>query len=126
GVTRVRPGDRCAVEPYLNCGKCVACRRDKPNCCVSLQVLGVHTDGGHRELLLLPAEKLHPSPKLGYDQLALVETLGIGAHAVDRAELVAGETVAVVGAGPIGLSAIQFARAAGARVLVIDVNEARL
>lgn len=126
GVTRVAPGDRCAVEPYMNCGKCVACRRGKPNCCVGLRVLGVHADGGHRELLLLPADKLHPSRKLGYDQLALVETLGIGAHAVDRAELRAGETVAVVGAGPIGLAAIQFARAAGARVLVIDVNETRL
>lgn len=126
GVTRVAPGDRCAVEPYMNCGKCVACRRGKPNCCVGLRVLGVHADGGHRELLLLPADKLHPSRKLGYDQLALVETLGIGAHAVDRAEFRPGETVAVVGAGPIGLAAIQFARAAGARVLVIDVNETRL
>ncbi len=126
GVTRVAPGDRCAVEPYMNCGKCVACRRGKPNCCVGLRVLGVHADGGHRELLLLPADKLHPSRKLGYDQLALVETLGIGAHAVDRAELRPGETVAVVGAGPIGLAAIQFARAAGARVLVIDVNDTRL
>lgn len=126
GATNVRPGDRCAVEPYLNCGKCVACRRGKPNCCTALQVLGVHADGGHREEILVPAAKLHPSKKLGYDQLALVETLGIGAHAVDRAQLQPGETVAVIGAGPIGLSAIQFALAADARVIVIDVNETRL
>lgn len=126
GVTNVRVGDRCAVEPYLNCGKCVACRRGKPNCCTGLQVLGVHTDGGHREEILVPAAKLHSSQKLGYDQLALVETLGIGAHAVERAQLSAGEIVAVIGAGPIGLSAIQFALAAGARVIVIDVNEGRL
>lgn len=125
-VTNVAAGDRCAVEPYLNCGKCIACRRGKPNCCTALQVLGVHTDGGHREEILVPAAKLHPSRKLGYDQLALVETLGIGAHAVERAQLAAGETVAVIGAGPIGLSAIQFALAAGARVIVIDVNETRL
>lgn len=125
-VTCVRVGDRCAVEPYLHCGKCIACRRGKPNCCTALQVLGVHTDGGQREQFLLPAAKLHPSTRLDYDQLALVETLGIGAHAVERAAVRPGETVAVIGAGPIGLSAIQFALAAGARVLVIDVNDTRL
>lgn len=126
GVTNVKPGDRCAVEPYLNCGKCIACRRGKPNCCTDLKVLGVHTDGGHRERIVVPAVKLHPSATLSFDQLALVETLGIGAHAVDRASLDAGETVAVIGAGPIGLSVIQFALAADAKVIVIDVNEARL
>jgi 2-desacetyl-2-hydroxyethyl bacteriochlorophyllide A dehydrogenase len=126
GVANVKVGDRCAVEPYLNCGKCIACRRGKPNCCTDLKVLGVHTDGGHRERILLPAAKLHPSAKLTLDQLALVETLGIGAHAVERAGLDAGENVAVIGAGPIGLAVIQFALAAGARVIVIDVNEGRL
>lgn len=126
GVTHVAAGDRCAVEPYLNCGRCIACRRGKPNCCSELRVLGVHVDGGMRERLVLPAAKLHPSRTLSFEQLALVETLGIGAHAVDRAALDAGETVAVLGAGPIGLSVIQFARAAGARVLVVDVNPARL
>ncbi len=126
GVTHLVVGDRCAVEPYINCGRCIACRRGKPNCCAALKVLGVHLDGGQRERMVLPAAKLHRSAKLSYDQLALVETLGIGAHAVERAALQAGETVAVIGAGPIGLSAIQFALAAQTRVIVIDVNEARL
>ena len=126
GVTSVVPGDRCAVEPYLNCGHCIACRRDKPNCCAALQVLGVHVDGGQRERIVVPAAKLHRSARLSYDQLALVETLGIGAHAVERAGLGAGETVAVIGAGPMGLAAIQFALAANTRVIVIDVNETRL
>jgi 2-desacetyl-2-hydroxyethyl bacteriochlorophyllide A dehydrogenase len=125
-VTNVAPGDRCAVEPYLNCGKCIACRRGKGNCCTSLQVLGVHTDGGHRERIVVPAAKLHASKKLTLDQLALVETLGIGAHAVDRAQLEAGETVLVIGTGPIGLAVIQFAHAAGATVIAMDVNDARL
>lgn len=120
------PGDRCAVEPYLNCGGCIACRHGKGNCCTALRVLGVHTDGGHREWLHLPLAKLHRSATLSYDQLALVEPLGIGAHAVDRAALAPGETVLVIGAGPIGLAVIQFAIAAGARVLVMDVNETRL
>lgn len=126
GVSHVAPGDRCSVEPYLNCGHCIACRRGKPNCCAKLQVMGVHVDGGLRESLVLPAAKLHPSRSLSLDQLALVETLGIGAHAVERADVAAGETVAVLGAGPVGLSVIQFALAAGARVLVLDLNARRL
>ena len=125
-VTNVAPGDLCAVEPYLNCGKCIACRRGKGNCCTSLQVLGVHADGGHRERIVVPAAKLHASKKLTLDQLALVETLGIGAHAVDRAQVEAGETVLVIGTGPIGLAVIQFAQAAGASVIAMDVNESRL
>jgi 2-desacetyl-2-hydroxyethyl bacteriochlorophyllide A dehydrogenase len=120
------PGDRCSVEPYLNCGHCVACRRGKTNCCTSLQVLGVHTDGGMRERLVVPCAKLHASAVLTLDQLALVETLGIGAHAVDRAGLDRGETVLVVGAGPIGLAVIQFAKLAGVRLIVMDVNADRL
>jgi 2-desacetyl-2-hydroxyethyl bacteriochlorophyllide A dehydrogenase len=122
----IRPGDRCAVEPYLNCGNCIACRRGKTNCCVDLKVLGVHTDGGMRSHLTVPLSKLHRSETLSWEQLALVETLGIGAHAVDRAGLEAGEFALVIGAGPIGLSVTQFAQLAGARVIVLDVNDARL
>ncbi|MBI4586134.1 MAG: alcohol dehydrogenase catalytic domain-containing protein [Planctomycetes bacterium] len=81
----VKPGDRCAVEPYLNCGACQPCRLGRTNCCEKLQVLGVHTDGGMRELIAVPASKLHRSAALGLDELALVEPLGVGAHAVDRA-----------------------------------------
>lgn len=119
-------GDWCAVEPYLNCGKCLACFRGKPNCCVDLRVLGVHTDGGMREYLVVPTHKLHRSESLTLDQLALIETLGIGAHAVDRAALEPRETVLVVGVGPIGLSVVQFACLAGARVIILDQNPQRL
>ena len=119
-------GDRCSVKPYLNCGECIACRRGKGNCCAKLQVLGVHSDGGMRERFVVPQGKLHRSAKLTYDQLALVETLGIGAHAVSRAQIEDGEWALVIGAGPIGLSVIQFALEAGAQVIVLDVNEGRL
>src|SRR3954471_5625295 len=78
----LKPGDRCAVEPYLWCGRCHACRTGKPNCCENLQVLGVHTDGGMCGRLAVPADKLHRSERLSFEQLALVETLGIGYHAV--------------------------------------------
>jgi 2-desacetyl-2-hydroxyethyl bacteriochlorophyllide A dehydrogenase len=126
GVTNVRPGDKCSVEPYMNCGTCIACRRAKPNCCCALRVLGVHTDGGMREEFILPARKLHPSSVLTLDQLALVETLGIGCHAAERAKIERGEFALVVGAGPIGLATMQFAAEAGARVIVLDVNPARI
>jgi threonine dehydrogenase-like Zn-dependent dehydrogenase len=122
----LQSGDHCAVEPYLNCGQCIACRWGKTNCCVDLKVLGVHTDGGMRELITVPVNKLHRSPALTFEQLALVETLGIGAHAVERAQLEPQEFALVIGAGPIGLSVIQFAQIAGARVIVLDVNENRL
>lgn len=119
-------GSRCAIEPYLNCGHCIACRAGKTNCCVRLQTLGVHADGGMREQFTVPAAKLHASTTLTYDQLALVEMLGIGAHAVHRAALASGEWALVIGAGPIGLSVIQFATLAGARVIVADLDAHRL
>ncbi len=122
----LKPGDRCAVEPYLNCGVCIACRRGKTNCCASLKVLGVHTDGGMRDMIAVPIRKLHRSETLSLDHLALVETLGIGAHAVDRAGVEAGEWALVIGAGPIGLAVMQFAGAAGARVIALDINPERL
>ena len=125
-VTRVSPGDACSVEPYLNCGRCIACRRGRPNCCASLQVLGVHTDGGMRSFITLPAEKLHPSRSLSHEQLALVETLAIGAHAVERAQIRPDDTVLILGAGPIGLGAIQFALLTGARIVVADISASRL
>jgi threonine dehydrogenase-like Zn-dependent dehydrogenase len=121
----LKPGDRCSVEPYLNCGHCIACRRGKTNCCTQLKCLGVHTDGGMRTLIAVPARKLHRSMKLDLDQLALVETLGIGAHAVERAEISRDDFVLVIGAGPIGLSVLQFAIASGATIAVMDVSESR-
>ena len=84
------------------------------------------TDGGLRSRFVLPAHKLHPSTKLSYDQLALVETLAIGCHAVDRPALAKGENCLVIGAGPIGLSAIVFAKLTGANIIVLDMNEQRL
>lgn len=110
GVSNVKPGDRCAVEPYINCQKCYSCIRGHTNCCENHQTLGVHCDGGLRPLFTVPARKLHVSSKLSFEQLALVETLAIGCHAVDRGNPKADETILVIGAGPIGLSVVEFAR----------------
>ncbi len=125
-VESVQPGERCAVEPYINCQSCYACRRGFTNCCERHQTLGVHCDGGLRPLLLVPARKLHPAAGLSNAQCALVETLAIGCHAVDRAGAKAGESLLVVGAGPIGLSVIEFARLAGTHTIVADTNTSRL
>ena len=118
-------GDHCAQEPYLSCGSCSACRQGKTNCCIDLRVLGVHTDGGMQPFITAPTHLLHKSTTLSLDQLALVETLGIGFHAVERAAFQEEASVLVIGAGPIGLSVIQFARAARAHVRVLDVSPQR-
>jgi 2-desacetyl-2-hydroxyethyl bacteriochlorophyllide A dehydrogenase len=119
-------GDRCAVEPYLNCGTCIACRRGKTNCCVNLKVLGTHTDGGMSEQIIVPISKLHKSETLSLDQLALVEMLSVGAHAIRRAAPEPEELALIIGVGPIGLSVVEFARQAAAEVIVMDINDRRL
>jgi 2-desacetyl-2-hydroxyethyl bacteriochlorophyllide A dehydrogenase len=125
-VQNVEIGDRCSVEPYMNCQRCYACQRGHTNCCENLKVLGVMMDGGMTEQMVLPARKLHPANKLSSDQCALVETLAIGCHAVNRGNPKPGENVLVVGAGPIGLSVLEFVKLSGARAIVMDMVEKRL
>lgn len=121
----IQAGDRCAIEPYLTCGVCRACQHGRSNCCERIQVLGIHVDGGMQEYLSVPLKLLHKSSILSLDQLALVETLGIGAHAVARSGLSAGESAMVVGAGPIGIAVAQFALEQGAKVHVVEKSEWR-
>jgi 2-desacetyl-2-hydroxyethyl bacteriochlorophyllide A dehydrogenase len=126
GVANVKPGDRCSVEPYMNCGECFPCRKGNSNCCENLKVLGVMMDGGMTERIVLPARKLHPANKLAPEQCALVETLAIGCHAINRGNPQSDEHVLVIGAGPIGLSVIEFAKLSGAKTIAMDMNEKRL
>src|SRR5690348_16535673 len=125
-VGNVKPGDRCSVEPYINCQKCYACLRGHTNCCEKHQTLGVHCDGGLRPRFLVPARKLHVSRRLSFEQLALVETLAIGCHAVDRAAPRPEESCLIIGAGPIGLATLEFARLTETKIIVLDVNAQRL
>ena len=119
-------GEAVTVIPYFNCGTCIACRNGKPNCCTTLKVCGVHIDGGMVDYLVVPSAALVHGGGLSYDQLALVEPLAIGAHAVRRAGIQPGEFVLVVGAGPIGLGTMEAARIAGGEVIAMDINEDRL
>lgn len=121
----LHPGDRCAIEPYITCGKCRACLKSRHNCCENIQLFGIHIDGGLQEYLSVPLALLHRSDHLSLDQLALVETLGIGAHAVERSRLQRGESALVVGAGPVGMAIALFARVSGANVHIIEKTQAR-
>jgi len=119
-------GETVSLIPYFNCGNCIACRMDKPNCCTQLQVCGVHINGGMTEYLSIPSSSLLHGEGLNFDELALAEPLAIGAHGVRRAAIGPGEFVLVIGAGPIGLGTMEFARIAGGNVIALDINEARL
>ncbi|MEO8534844.1 MAG: zinc-binding alcohol dehydrogenase family protein [Flavobacterium sp.] len=119
-------GDKVTFIPYFNCGKCVACRNGLTNCCVNIKVFGVHIDGGMAEYVTIPEQYLLHGQGLDYDELALVEPLAIAAHGVRRANVGPNDTVLVMGAGPIGIGLIQFAKIAGAKVIVMDINEYRL
>ncbi len=119
-------GDIVTIIPYFNCGHCLACKNGNPNHCVNVKVCGVHIDGGMTEYLLVPSASLVHGQGLSFDELALVEPLAIGAHGIRRANVKPDENVLVVGAGPIGLGVMEFAKIAGAKVITIDLNEARL
>jgi 2-desacetyl-2-hydroxyethyl bacteriochlorophyllide A dehydrogenase len=124
--SHLKAGDNVYVMPYLSCGKCIACRRGKTNCCVNIQVLGVHRDGAFTEYLTLPEQFVHKADGITLDQAAMVEFLAIGAHAVRRSEIGGGERVLVVGTGPIGMAAITFAKLRGANVTALDTRADRL
>jgi len=119
-------GDLVSVIPYMHCGACLACRSGRTNCCKEMRVLGVHVDGGMRELISVPTTHLLKANGLSLDEAALVEPLAIGAHAVRRANVSAEHTVLVIGSGPIGLGVMAFAKHAGATVIAMDINEERL
>lgn len=119
-------GDKVAMIPYMNCGQCRTCEQGQTNCCPNLKVLGVHQDGGMQEYVAVPTTHLIQVNDLTFDEAALLEPLAIGAHAVRRASIQAEDIVAVVGAGPIGLGIMLFAKARGATVIAMDMNESRL
>jgi 2-desacetyl-2-hydroxyethyl bacteriochlorophyllide A dehydrogenase len=123
---RLAEGDMVYVLPYLSCGRCVACRVGRNNCCVNLQVLGVHRDGAFTEYLSVHQQFVHKAEGVSLDQAAMVEFLAIGAHAVRRAQVHAGQRVLVVGAGPIGMGAMIFCKLRGATVVTLDSRADRL
>ncbi|CAM4092192.1 zinc-binding alcohol dehydrogenase family protein [Roseateles saccharophilus] len=119
-------GDPVYVMPYLSCGDCIACRQGKTNCCTRIEVLGVHRDGAFTEFISVPQRFVGKAEGISLDQAAMLEFLAIGAHAVRRGEVRPGQRVLVVGAGPIGLGVMLFAKLRGANVTAIDGRPDRL
>ncbi len=122
----IKVGDKVVVMPYVSCGKCIACRNGKTNCCTNIKVLGVHTDGGMQEQITVPYDILLLANKLSDNERAIVEPLAIGAHAIRRANIVKDEFVVVIGCGPIGIGIMKLAQIKGAKVIAVDLNEQRL
>lgn len=120
------PEGLVAIVPYLHCGHCIACRQGRTNCCRTLKVLGVHTDGGMADHVVVPATHVLPAAGLAPEGVAMVEFLAIGAHGVRRGAVAAGQRVLVLGAGPIGISAMIFAKARGAEITTVDMRHDRL
>ncbi|MES5812987.1 zinc-binding alcohol dehydrogenase family protein [Mammaliicoccus sciuri] len=118
--------DKVTIIPYVHCGKCLACRNNKTNCCQNIEVIGVHRDGGMTEYLSVPAQNVIEVNDLPIHMSAMIEPLSIGAHGVNRADVQSGETVLVVGAGPIGLGVARFSKLIGAKVIVVDSSAERL
>ncbi|MEV8467646.1 zinc-binding alcohol dehydrogenase family protein [Fluviibacterium sp. DFM31] len=121
----LRPGAHVVVVPYTACGTCPACLRDRPNACQFNQTLGVQRDGGLCDRIVVPADRLIVNDRLGLRQLALVEPLSVGFHAVARGEVEATDTVLVLGGGMIGVGAVLGALARGARVIVSEISAAK-
>ena len=122
----IKIGDKVVVMPYISCGVCFACNKGKTNCCENITVLGVHADGGLQEQISVPIDLLLPANHLSDDQIAIVEPLAIGAHAIRRSGIETDENVAVVGCGPIGIGIMKLAQIAGANVIALDMNVQRL
>lgn len=122
----IRVGATVTINPYLPCGTCHACRRDKPNCCMNIRVMGVHIDGGMAEYVTVPEQAVVDVEGLSLDQAAMVEFLSVGLHAVRRGAVTPVDRVLVVGAGAIGMGVALFAHMTGAEVSLIDTNLGRV
>lgn len=127
GATRVAVGERVAVEPNWGCGTCDLCREGSGNLCLTRTAVGIDRAGGFAELVVLPERVCWQAPVgLPDERLVLVEPLAVVARAVARGAPRPEETAAVIGAGTLGLLALQVLRARGCRVLVVSRTERRL
>ncbi len=119
-------GQRVAIRPYVECGICAPCRAGRPNCCVQLQVLGVHIDGGMAEALAVPETHLVPVDGLTLDEAVSLEFLSVSWHAIVRAGVNRREWAMVIGCGPIGVAALKFLKLAQSRTIAVDTDTKRL
>lgn len=121
-----KPGMTVTLNPYLNCGICLSCRKGRPNACQDNKTMGVRRPGAMTKFISVPWQKLHASSRLSVRELALVEPLTVGFHAVSRGRVMAGEKVAVIGCGIVGMGAVAAAVNRGAEVIAIDIDESKM
>jgi 2-desacetyl-2-hydroxyethyl bacteriochlorophyllide A dehydrogenase len=127
GVSGITAGELVVVEPFVGCGQCYACRVGKPNCCINLKIIGIHQAGGFAEHVVAPARNIHKVPAgLSPTWASFAEPIAIGVQATRRGDVHEGDTVLILGAGPIGLALIEVAQAKGAKVYVTDIAQDRL
>jgi 6-hydroxycyclohex-1-ene-1-carbonyl-CoA dehydrogenase len=129
GATRYAPGARVLIPAVLSCGDCGYCRAGRENLCDALAMLGNNIDGAFAEYVVVPERDLVPVPEaLALEHACVIaDAISTPYHAVKhRGRVRAGDSVAVVGCGGVGLNVVQCAVAAGARVIAVDPNEARL
>lgn len=126
-VTSVKAGDKVAVDPVISCGHCYACRIGRHNVCSTLEVMGVHRDGGFAEFVCAPEANIHKFHK-DFDEsfLGLVEPFTIGVEINRRGQITKGDKVLIMGSGPIGIAAMQVAKRNGAEVIMTDLVKERL
>ena len=122
----IKQGMSVTVNPYTNCGICPSCRNRRPNACRDNQTLGVQRDGAMREYMVLPWTKIIPTEGLTLEEMALIEPMSVGFHAVGRAEVTDNDTVMVIGCGMVGMGAVVRAAQRGAIVIAADVDDDKL
>jgi L-gulonate 5-dehydrogenase len=127
GVKELHRGDLVTVDPVFSCGECYACRVGRGNCCRDVKVMGVHVDGGFSEYITVPADIVYKAPEnISPEILALTEPLSIGAQANNRADVSGEDTVAILGAGTIGLASLLIAKTKNCKVIIADLISNRL
>ena len=120
----VEVGSLVVVEPFIGCGRCYPCSIGKSNCCINIRIIGVHLPGGYAEYLRAPATHIHLVPEgLSFFDASFTEPTAIGVQAYRRGQVTDGDTLLVLGCGPIGLTLIEVGRARGAQVIAADLRQ---
>jgi threonine dehydrogenase-like Zn-dependent dehydrogenase len=121
-----KPGMKVTLYPYLNCGTCISCRKGRPNACQDNKTMGVRRPGAMTKYVSVPWQNLYSSEKLSLKELALVEPLTVGFHAVARGRVSANDRVAVIGCGIVGMGALAGSVNRGAEVIAIDIDDSKM
>lgn len=126
-VANVKAGDHVVLDPVMACGTCRTCKRGHENVCESVKCFGVQMDGGFQDYIRVPAKQVYAvSEQIPFEEAAVAEPFSVAANILSRAEVAAGDRVAVIGAGTIGLCIVQGAKSIGAGVLAMDISDRKL